>query len=135
MGEVVPEAYELVEHGDFLATRPWRSEILVVDDGSDDRTAEVAGAESTPALKVRVVSLGVNQGKGAAVRHGVAEASPDAQYMAVVDADFPYAVGAFDVAMARLIDGAEVVIGGRDLAGDLAPGDRGTVRTLAANVW
>ena len=120
---------------DFLATRPWRPEILVVDDGSADRTAEVAKAESTPTLKVRVVSLGVNQGKGAAVRRGVAEANPDARYIAVVDADFPYAFGAFDVAMARLIDGAEMVIGARDLAGDRVPIDRGTVRTLAANVY
>jgi dolichyl-phosphate beta-glucosyltransferase len=120
---------------DFLALRPWRPEILVVDDGSADRTAEVAGAESTPTLKVRVVSLGVNQGKGAAVRRGVAEANPDAQYMAVVDADFPYAFGAFDVAMARLIDGAEMVIGGRDLVRGRGPVGRGAIRTLAASVY
>jgi len=118
---------------EFLDTRPWRLEILVVDDGSTDRTAEVAEAESTSTLKVRVVSLGVNHGKGAAVKRGVAEAG--ARYIAFVDADLPYAFGAFDVALEHLVDGAEVVIGGRDLSGSRVPVDYDRIRALSANAY
>jgi dolichyl-phosphate beta-glucosyltransferase len=94
----------------FLATRPWRPEIVVVDDGSTDGTAAAAEAAGFP---LRVVSLGVNQGKGAAVKRGVGEAR--GACLAFVDADLPYAFDGFDLAMQRLAAGADLVIGGRDL--------------------
>jgi len=49
-------------------------EVIVVDDGSRDRTAQVAESfrDKIPAL--RVVSNGVNRGKGFSVRHGMQEA-------------------------------------------------------------
>src|SRR5438309_11774700 len=50
------------------------AELIVVDDGSDDRTADVA-AEYTAKLRgAKVVRLPLNSGKGAAVRAGVAHA-------------------------------------------------------------
>ena len=58
----------------FLATRPWRVEVVVVDDGSTDETLASVGREAALAAGVRVISLGLNQGKGAAVKRGVAEA-------------------------------------------------------------
>lgn len=98
--------------GSFLASRPWRSEILIVDDGSTDATASIARAPR-PGPAVRVISLGVNQGKGAAVTRGVLEAR--GRIVAFVDADLPYALDGADVAMQRLAAGADLVIGGRDL--------------------
>ncbi len=100
---------------EFLATRPWRVEIVVADDGSTDATVAVAEAAAAPDFPVRVVSLGVNQGKGAAVKCGVAQAG--GAFVAVVDADLPYAFDGFDLAMQRLAAGADLVIGGRDLPG------------------
>jgi glycosyltransferase involved in cell wall biosynthesis len=54
--------------GEVLARRPWR-EVLVVDDGSTDRTAERAAAAGA-----RVVRHPYNKGNGAAVKTGVREA-------------------------------------------------------------
>jgi glycosyltransferase involved in cell wall biosynthesis len=50
------------------------AEVLVVDDGSNDRTAVVAEAFRNRIALLRVVSNGVNRGKGYSVRHGIQEA-------------------------------------------------------------
>src|SRR5690242_10437316 len=50
------------------------AEVLVVDDGSKDRTAAVAESFRDKIPTLRVVPNGVNRGKGYSVRHGVQEA-------------------------------------------------------------
>ena len=50
------------------------AEVLVVDDGSKDRTAAVAESFRNKIPTLRVVPNGVNRGKGYSVRHGVQEA-------------------------------------------------------------
>ncbi len=101
---------------EFLADRPWKTEIIVVDDGSIDQTvAVVEAAAAQSARPLRVVSLGINRGKGAAVKCGVGLAS--GATIAFVDADLPYGFDAFDRAMRLLAEGADLVIGGRDLPG------------------
>lgn len=56
--------------------KDWRRdvEVLVVDDGSKDRTAAVAESFRSKIPALRVVPNGVNRGKGYSVRHGVQEA-------------------------------------------------------------
>lgn len=61
-------------------------ELIVVDDGSKDRTGALLATVTDP--RVRVVSHQVNQGKGAAVRTGVAAAI--GSHVLVFDADLEY---------------------------------------------
>lgn len=53
------------------------AEILVVDDGSRDRTAEVAAGYSARDRRVRVLRNPGNRGKGYSIRHGMLEAQYD----------------------------------------------------------
>src|SRR5262245_5345716 len=53
---------------DYLSKKGWSYEVLVVDDGSADDT--VSRALEYSDFGVRVISLGLNQGKGAALRRG-----------------------------------------------------------------
>ena len=58
----------------YMQTCGLEAEVLVVDDGSKDRTAEVAESFRSKIPSLRVVSNGVNRGKGYSVRHGMQEA-------------------------------------------------------------
>jgi GT2 family glycosyltransferase len=60
-------------------------EVIVVDDGSRDRTAEIVTGISRTDPNVRLVELGRNRGRGFARHRGIAEARGD--LIATVDAD------------------------------------------------
>lgn len=68
-----------------LANLPLTSEILVVDDGSNDAGATKRIAEK---FKVKYIALPANAGKGAAVRAGMLAATGDVRLF--TDADVPY---------------------------------------------
>ena len=98
----------------YLGTLDIRSEIVVVDDGSIDRTAEIARGFDTPDLPVRVLTLDVNQGKGAAVRAGALHAI--GTYILMTDADLSAPITEVDLLLPALSQGrADIVIGSRGL--------------------
>src|SRR5207237_5226035 len=59
---------------EYLAGSGLKAEVLVVDDGSKDGTAAVAEYFCIKIPTLRVISNGVNRGKGYSVRHGMQEA-------------------------------------------------------------
>ena len=78
-----------------------QTELVVVDDGSTDQTATVADKLLARIPRHRVIRLPFNQGKGAAIRAGVASAR--STYTAYMDADM-----AIDpLAIPLLLDGLE----------------------------
>ena len=65
----------LVSYSNYLQEKEYHYELLVVDDGSTDKTVRVVRALQLTVPHIRVISLPKNQGKGAAVRKGMLEAT------------------------------------------------------------
>jgi glycosyltransferase involved in cell wall biosynthesis len=68
----LPKTLERI--GVYLNARPLRAEVIVVDDGSSDATAELVERYREKYACLRLVSNGRNRGKGFSVRHGILEA-------------------------------------------------------------
>ena len=103
----------------FLAAEPGLAgaEVIVVDDGSPDRTGERAREEGRRlGLALRVIRLPENRGKGFAVRTGVLAAAGDR--ILVTDADLSTPIGEYRKLAASA---APVAIGSRAV-------DQSTVR-------
>lgn len=86
-------------------------EVIVVDDGSTDRTSAIVEARRLAA--VRVLRLQRNAGKGAAVRAGMLAAS--GAYRLFADADGATPIEELKRLEPALVAGADVVIGSRAL--------------------
>jgi putative flippase GtrA len=96
--------YEL---GPLVGDRREELEVVVVDDGSDDGTAEAAEAAGAD----RVVRLERNSGKGAAVRAGVRAAGGST--IAFTDADLAYGPAQVAELLVLVEAGYDMVVGSR----------------------
>ncbi len=73
----------------FLSAQPLRYEILVVDDGSKDRTCDVVESAMTTIPNLALVRQLPNRGKGAAVRRGMLAARGQIRVMCDADCSMP----------------------------------------------
>jgi dolichyl-phosphate beta-glucosyltransferase len=95
----------------FLASKPYTSEIILADDGSEDRTAEIATAFATQIPCLRVLRL-EHRGKAHTVRDGILTAT--GQFVMFTDADLSTPIHFADRLLSELERGADIAIGSRE---------------------
>jgi len=102
----------LLEMGRWLDAHSDRSEIIVVDDGSNDATCDVVRrvAPNLP-TPLRLIRYQPNRGKGYALKVGFAAAAGDV--LVFTDCDLSTSLDGIPAFVAALERGADVVIGSR----------------------
>jgi dolichyl-phosphate beta-glucosyltransferase len=121
----------------FLADLPWRSRVLVVDNGSVDGTAAAAAEiarEAGGRGRVAVDVIGCSRpGKGAAVRRGILAGR--APLVGFFDADLATPLDTLPAAVAALRGGAAAAIASRHVPGASFVEPQPFTRRLGGNVF
>lgn len=98
-------ARQLSELQSVLNSLPVPAELILVDDGSTDHTAQRAEDCGIP-----VIRLGKNQGYGAALKRGIQAAA--GEWILITDADGTYPPGSIPALFSRTAE-ADMVVGAR----------------------
>ena len=99
----------------FFAAEPYVSEVVIVDDGSKDRTMEIIRERYGNDRAVRIYQQPRNLGKGEAVKQGMLLGR--GEYLFFSDADLSVPIEMFRLFLAHLENGCDVAIGSRQKSG------------------
>ncbi|MCZ6515771.1 MAG: glycosyltransferase family 2 protein [Acidobacteria bacterium] len=102
----------------YLRRQSYEAEIVVVDDGSRDRTGELVRALAASHPEIRLLANSVNRGKGAAVRQGVLDSQ--GKWVLFSDADLSTPIEEVEKLLAAVErDRAVAAVGSRALRREL----------------
>ncbi len=91
--------------------RGWNAEVIVVDDGSRDQTAEIVRTFAKNHPEVRLLQNPGNHGKGYSVRNGILHSF--GEVVMFTDADLSAPIEEADGLFAAIAAGADIAIGSR----------------------
>jgi len=101
---------------DHVASQHWDAEVIVINDGSQDDTAEMVRARARENPALRLVENPGNRGKGFSVRNGMLKAA--GEICLFTDADLSSPIDEANKLFAAIEAGADVAIGSRWLQPD-----------------
>lgn len=108
----LPKSLDQID--DFVQKQDYPVEVIVVDNNSRDRTAEVARTAAAGRPYLRLLHQPV-QGKGAAVKKGMLAA--DGDYLFICDADLSMPIEEVTKFVPPVLNGHDVAIGSREVEG------------------
>jgi len=108
----LPGSFDLILG--FLDRQPYRAEVLIVENGSSDRTWDVATAAAERDSRIRVLREPI-RGKGAAVRRGMLAAN--GQYRFLCDADLSMPIEELKNFLPPRLEHFDIAIGSREAVG------------------
>jgi glycosyltransferase involved in cell wall biosynthesis len=118
---------------EYLPTLGLQTEVLIVDDGSRDRTAAVAASFAGKISGLKVLANGTNRGKGYSVRHGMLEAT--GELVLFTDADLSAPIEESDKLIGALKNGYDVAIGSRAMNRSLISTHESVFREFAGIIF
>ncbi|PIZ89835.1 MAG: hypothetical protein COX88_01740, partial [Candidatus Nealsonbacteria bacterium CG_4_10_14_0_2_um_filter_35_20] len=105
----------LIEIDNYLSRQAYSYEIIVVDDGSKDRTAQLVKDLIFKVKNLRLIDNKENRGKGYVVRQGILEAK--GEYRLFTDADNSTSLDQIEKIWPEFEKGYDIIIGSRDIKG------------------
>jgi dolichyl-phosphate beta-glucosyltransferase len=112
----------------YTRRQAWNAEIIIVDDGSRDNTAQVAQEFVGQEAAVVLVRNSANRGKGYSVANGMLHARGDV--LIFTDADLSSPIEEVTGLLSALTAGADIAIGSRWLRSDLQTRRQSLLRQL-----
>jgi dolichyl-phosphate beta-glucosyltransferase len=116
-----------------IGERGWNAEVLIVNDGSSDDTAQIVQQYASQHPALRLLENPGNRGKGYSVRNGMLHAT--GEWMLFSDADLSSPIEEADKLIAALAGGADVAIGSRWLRKELQTQPQPLYRQLYGRVF
>lgn len=117
----------------FVQQQSWDGEIIVVDDGSHDQTADIVRNYARDYPNVRLLQNPGNRGKGYSVRNGVLHAI--GEIIVFTDADLSAPIEEAPKLLSALNDGADIAIGSRWLRSELQTQRQSVARQVLGRVF
>ena len=120
----------LKEIDSYLRRQDYNYEIIVVNDGSKDKTCQVIEnlKDEAKIANLRLIDNKENHGKGYVIRQGMLEAS--GQYRLFIDADNSTSIDQIEKMWPFFKQNYQVVIGSRDVKGSIINPDQSLLRRL-----
>ncbi len=117
----------------FVRQRAWDAEVIVVDDGSRDRTTDIVRDYAQSDGIVRLIQNPGNRGKGYSVRSGVLNAR--GKIVLFSDADLSSPIEEAPKLLEALENGADVAIGSRWMRSELQTKRQSLARQVLGRVF
>ena len=122
----LPKTLEEIDK--YLKKQNYDYEIMVVNDGSKDKTVEVAKSLIPKIKNLKVTGYEKNRGKGYAVRFGMIEAKGD--FRLFTDADNSTSIEHLEKIWPEFKKGFDIIIGSRDIKGAVLDPPQPWIRKL-----